>query len=105
MNKGRGAPPSRGIRSPTAARPPKRPAFDPLRVAAEIVATLADAVVVTGVDRRGVSPHPPPAGPVRRPPPHPPPAAADRPLVSTPRAPAAAGGHRRGPGPRAPEAN
>src|SRR3989442_592696 len=33
----------------------KRPAFDPLRVAAEIVATLADAVVVTGGDRRVLS--------------------------------------------------
>src|SRR5207247_6075419 len=54
-NRGRGAPPSRGIRPPTAARPLKRPAFDPLRVAAEIVATLADAVVVTGVDRRVLS--------------------------------------------------
>jgi len=30
----------------------KRRVFDPLRVAAEIVAALADAVVVTGVDRQ-----------------------------------------------------
>jgi len=30
----------------------KRPAFDPVRVAAEIMASLADAVVVTGVDRQ-----------------------------------------------------
>ena len=49
MNKGRGASPSRGMRSPTATRPAKRPPFDPLRVATEIVAALADAVVVTGV--------------------------------------------------------
>jgi len=31
---------------------PKPPALDPLRVAAEIVAALADAVVVTGLDRK-----------------------------------------------------
>ncbi|PYP81890.1 MAG: hypothetical protein DMD25_00935, partial [Gemmatimonadetes bacterium] len=33
----------------------RRRAFDPLRVAAEIVAALADAVVVTGVDRQVMS--------------------------------------------------
>ncbi|HMC18605.1 MAG TPA: PAS domain S-box protein, partial [Gemmatimonadales bacterium] len=33
----------------------RRRAFDPLRVAAEIVAALADAVVVTGVDRQVLS--------------------------------------------------
>src|SRR5207244_11924796 len=53
MSKGRRASPTRGMRPP----PPspnatlKRRAFDPLQVAVEIVAALADAVVVTGVDR------------------------------------------------------
>src|SRR5712691_1661942 len=50
MSKSRGASPTRGLRAPTMA--PKRPALDPLRVAAEIVAALADAVVVTGLDRK-----------------------------------------------------
>src|SRR5256885_3582610 len=86
MNKGRGAPPSRGIRSPTAARPPKRPAFDPLRVAAEIVATLADAVVVTGVDRRGLSPQRAPPARVGPPRGAPPPAGRHAPPASTRRA-------------------
>src|SRR5438046_10499585 len=54
MSKGRRASPTRGMRPP----PPspnatlKRRAFDPLQVAVEIVAALADAVVVTGIDRR-----------------------------------------------------
>src|SRR5256712_1119695 len=54
MSKGRRASPTRGMRPP----PPspnatlQRRVFDPLRVAAEIVASLADAVVVTGVDRQ-----------------------------------------------------
>src|SRR2546428_12116569 len=50
MSKSRGASPTRGLRAPTMA--PKRPALDPLRVAAEIVSALADAVVVTGLDRK-----------------------------------------------------
>src|SRR2546430_7748279 len=53
MSKSRRASPTRGL-GPSAPAPkaaPKRPAFDPSRVAAEIVAALADAVVVTGVDR------------------------------------------------------
>lgn len=50
MSKNRRASPARGIRSPVA--PPKRPGRDPQKVAAAIVATLADAVVVTGLDRR-----------------------------------------------------
>ena len=50
MSKSRGAAPTRGLRAPTMT--PKPPALDPLRVAAEIVAALADAVVVTGLDRR-----------------------------------------------------
>src|SRR5712692_10907468 len=50
MSKSRGASPTRGLRAPTMV--PKRPALDPLRVAAEIVAALADAVVVTGLERR-----------------------------------------------------
>ena len=54
MSKSRRASPTRGLRPPAPApkAAPKRPAFDPLRVAAEIVASLADAVVVTGTDRR-----------------------------------------------------
>ena len=54
MSKGRRASPTRGL-GPSAPAPkaaPKRPAFDSSRVAAEIVAALADAVVVTGFDRR-----------------------------------------------------
>ena len=54
MSKSRRASPTRGL-GPSAPAPkaaPKRPAFDPSRVAAEIVAALADAVVVTGIDRR-----------------------------------------------------
>src|SRR5260370_1950294 len=54
MSKGGRASPTRGLRppptSPNAAL--KRRVFDPARVAAEIVAALADAVVVTGVDRK-----------------------------------------------------
>jgi len=50
MSKSRGVSPARGLRAPTIT--PKRPALDPLRVAAEIVAALADAVVVTGLDRK-----------------------------------------------------
>jgi len=50
MSKSRGAAPTRGLRAPTMT--PKRPALDPLRVSAEIVAALADAVVVTGLDRK-----------------------------------------------------
>src|SRR5712691_710076 len=50
MSKSRGASPTRGLRAPTMV--PKRSALDPLRVAAEIVASLADAVVVTGLDRK-----------------------------------------------------
>src|SRR2546426_264689 len=49
MSKGRRAPPT----SPNATL--KRRTFDPTRVAAEIVAALADAVVVTAVDRRVLS--------------------------------------------------
>jgi PAS domain S-box-containing protein len=50
MTKGRRASPARGIRAPTLV--PKRPPLDPLRIAAEIVAALADAVVVTALDRK-----------------------------------------------------
>src|SRR5436309_2451671 len=50
MSKSRGAAPTRGLRAPTMT--PKPPALDALRVAAEIVAALADAVVVTGLDRK-----------------------------------------------------
>ena len=56
MSKNRRAspPPVRGMR-PSAAAPKagaKRPGFDPMRVSAEIVAALADAVIVTALDRR-----------------------------------------------------
>src|SRR3989442_2625985 len=50
MSKSRGAAPTRGLRAPTMT--PKRPALDPLRVAAEIGGARADAVVVTGLDRK-----------------------------------------------------
>jgi two-component system, NtrC family, sensor kinase len=53
MSKNRRAPPVRRVPpSATAKAASKRPAPDPLKVAAEIVASLADAVVVTGLDRR-----------------------------------------------------
>jgi PAS domain S-box-containing protein len=57
MSKGRGASPSRGVRAPatTTKAAPKRPEFDPLRGAADIIAALADAVVVTGLDRHVLS--------------------------------------------------
>src|SRR5438552_652221 len=42
--------PSRELRESAATA--KRAAFDPLAIAREIVAALADAVVVTGTDRR-----------------------------------------------------
>ncbi len=52
MSKGRRASPTRGMRPPPSPNATlKRRAFDPLQVAVEIVAALADAVVVTGVDR------------------------------------------------------
>src|SRR5436309_1851049 len=54
MSKGRRTSTTRG-RPPDPAPPkagPKRATLDPLRVAADIVASLADAVVVTGRDRR-----------------------------------------------------
>jgi two-component system NtrC family sensor kinase len=54
MSKGRRASPTRGLRAPAPAAKlaSQRPAFDPLRSAIEIVAALADAVIVTGLDRR-----------------------------------------------------
>ena len=54
MSKGRRVSPTRGMRPPPASPndTAKRRVFDPLRVASEIVAALADAVVVTGVDRQ-----------------------------------------------------
>src|SRR5689334_7503750 len=61
MSKARRASPTRGLR-PGSPSPPKEEAtprtFDPLRVAAEIVAALADAVVVTGIDRQVLSANP-----------------------------------------------
>src|SRR5213080_3712157 len=54
MSKGRRASPTRGMPAPAVSTKtaPNRPTHDPLRIAAEIVAALADAVVVTGVDRQ-----------------------------------------------------
>jgi PAS domain S-box-containing protein len=54
MTKGRRVSPTRGMGPQVAPAKAtlKRPGHDPLRVAAEIVAALADAVIVTGVDRR-----------------------------------------------------
>src|SRR2546423_15702435 len=54
MTKGRRATPARGLRSPvpSSKTAPNRP-LDSQRIAAEIVAALADAVIVTGLDRRG----------------------------------------------------
>lgn len=54
MSKTRRPSPAAGGRSPRASGPAprERRALDPLRVAAEIVAALADAVVVTDLDRR-----------------------------------------------------
>src|SRR5437763_11778569 len=56
MSKGRRATPARGLRSPVASSKtaPERP-LDSQRIAAEIVAALADAVIVTGLDRRAVT--------------------------------------------------
>ena len=51
MTKARRISPARGTnRAPTA--PPKRPRLDLLQAAADVVAALPDAVVVTGTDRR-----------------------------------------------------
>ncbi len=57
MSKSRRASPTRGMHPPPPASQAavKRPAFDAQRVAAEIVAALADAVVVTGPDRQVLS--------------------------------------------------
>src|ERR1043166_4661944 len=54
MMKVRGVSRARGIPPPAASTKTalKHPAHDPLRVAAEIVAALAEAVVLTGVDRQ-----------------------------------------------------
>src|SRR6266550_1542140 len=54
MSKGRRASPTRGMPAPAVSTKtaPEGPTHDPLRIAAEIVAALADAVVVTGVDRQ-----------------------------------------------------
>jgi two-component system NtrC family sensor kinase len=55
MSKSRRASPAKGLELEGA--PPRRP-LDPLKVAGQIVATLADAVIVTGTDRRIVSANP-----------------------------------------------
>src|ERR1041385_7296644 len=56
MTKGRRATPARGLRSPvpSSKTASKRP-FDSQRIAAEVVAALADAVIVTGLDRRALT--------------------------------------------------
>jgi PAS domain S-box-containing protein len=51
MSKSRRASPARGMPPGPAPKPPTRPTLDPLRIAAEIIAALGDAVVVTGRDR------------------------------------------------------
>ncbi|MGH7348783.1 MAG: PAS domain S-box protein, partial [Candidatus Rokuibacteriota bacterium] len=55
MTKGRRASPDKGTRATDA--PTRRP-LDPLKIAGQIVATLADAVVVTGTDRSVLSVNP-----------------------------------------------
>jgi two-component system, NtrC family, sensor kinase len=50
VTKARRVSPARGTRSTAA--PPKRPRLDLLQAAADVVASLPDAVVVTGIDRR-----------------------------------------------------
>src|SRR2546430_4327554 len=64
MTKGRRATPARGLRSPvpSSKTAPNRP-LDSQRIAAEIVAALADAVIVTGLDRRAGTAHRAPADP------------------------------------------
>ncbi|HLB82139.1 MAG TPA: PAS domain S-box protein, partial [Gemmatimonadales bacterium] len=56
MTKGRRASPARGLRSPVPSSKAvsKRP-FDLQRIAADVVAALADAVIVTGLDRRALT--------------------------------------------------
>src|SRR3989440_11849223 len=56
MTKGRRATPARGLRSPLASpkTASKRP-LDSQRIAVEIVAAIADAVIVTGLDRRALT--------------------------------------------------
>src|SRR5207302_11152436 len=56
MTKGRRATPARGLRSPvpSSKTAPNRP-LDSQRIAAEIMAALADAVIVTGLDRRALT--------------------------------------------------
>src|SRR5438067_6109096 len=56
MSKGRRATPGRGLRSPVASSKaaPERP-LDSQRIAVEIVAAIADAVIVTGLDRRALT--------------------------------------------------
>src|SRR5256885_10033325 len=65
MTKGRRATPARGLRSPLASpkTASKRP-LDSQRIAVEIVAAIADAVIVTGLDRRALPGHPAPGRPL-----------------------------------------
>src|SRR5207253_11256429 len=69
MSKGRRATPARGLRSPvpSSKTAPKRP-LDSQRIAVEIVAALADAVIVTGLDRRVLTANPAAAHLFGRPP-------------------------------------
>ncbi|HEX9705499.1 MAG TPA: PAS domain S-box protein [Gemmatimonadales bacterium] len=64
MSKSRRASPGKGTGLTGA--PPRRP-LDPLKVAAQIVATLADAVIVTSTDRRILSANPAAASLLARP--------------------------------------
>jgi len=67
MTKGRRVSPTRGIAAPATSPNAtlKRRAFDPARVAAEIVAALADAVVVTGIEPQRAHRQPRGGRPVR----------------------------------------
>src|SRR3989442_15294427 len=98
MSKGRRASPTRGLRDPAPApkAAPKHPAFDQMRVATEIVAALADAVVVTGTDRRILTANRAAGAVFGRPPRDLPRPAVDDPLVSAAPPHEAARGHRAG---------
>src|SRR5256885_15560502 len=86
MTKGRRATPARGLRSPvpSSKTSPNRP-LDSQRIAAGIVAALADAVIVTGLDRRAGTANRAAAGPFCPPPEEPPRRALRAPLAPPPR--------------------
>src|SRR2546423_14925577 len=96
MTKGRRATPARGLRSPvpSSKTAPNRP-LDSQRIAAEIVAALSDAVIVTGLDRRAGTPNPAPADPFGPPLQDPPRTPIDD-LLGPPQRPPLAGAERPG---------